>query len=232
MTTPKKTPSANLDSRRLEMFLIALVLVLSCVYCALEWKFSFLAADDIPSIDDIIDDIDFAQLQKDYDLIAAVPEIDIPENVATVIAASDIPQVDDLASVEPSSSSAEPSEPLPAIEPSEPLIVTPINNHEALLVVERMPEFPGGASAFIKWLTAAIHYPSTARDHKIEGKIIVSFIVDAQGNTTDLAVVEASDQLLAAAVLTAMRKMPQWTPGIQNGKPCSTMIRVPINFNL
>ncbi len=99
-------------------------------------------------------------------------------------------------------------------------------------IVEKMPEFPGGASAFIQWLTHQLQYPPAAMSRKIEGQVVVSFIVNTDGSIADLKLEKSINPLLDQEAIRVIRMMPKWKPGLQNNKPCRTMVAVPIVFHL
>lgn len=102
----------------------------------------------------------------------------------------------------------------------------------SLRVVEELPDFPGGMVEFMKWLTRNLRYPVQAKNQKIEGTVIVSFIVNKNGTTAALKIVKSADPLLDREALRALGTMPQWKPGTENGKPCRTMICIPVVFKL
>ncbi|MCD8305507.1 MAG: energy transducer TonB [Prevotella sp.] len=226
MQEAKKSPKANLERRRKEIFILSLLLALSIGYCVLEWCAARPADSDDASLDDIIEDIDFDLLRHDADLFAAVPEEQPAETSTTIVAADEeqaCAQADD--SADNGEDESETSE-------AEELISVDANSLERQVVLERLPEFPGGATAFMKWITANVKYPKSLQTKKIAGTVTVSFVVDTEGNATQLAVDTSGNKQLAQTVLTAMRRMPKWRPGIQNGKVCATMVKVPINFEL
>lgn len=99
-------------------------------------------------------------------------------------------------------------------------------------IVEQMPEFPGGATAFIQWLTHQLRYPPAAMSKKIEGTVVVSFIVNTNGSIADLKLEKSINPLLDQEAIRVIRMMPKWKPGLQNNKPCRTMVAVPIVFHL
>ncbi len=228
MKVPKKTDKANLERRRTEMFLLSLVLVLSLAYCAMEWRVSTADRSDEASIEDIIDDIDFDLLRRDLDMIAAVPEEQTAESAATIVAAD---EQQDSGSPD-NEAQGEGDEDDETEDASEELLAVDESGLERQVVLERLPEFPGGASAFMKWITANVKYPKSLQTRKISGTVVVSFVIDAEGNATQLAIDSSDNKQLAQAVLNVMRRMPKWRPGIQNGNVCPTMIKVPINFEL
>ena len=105
----------------------------------------------------------------------------------------------------------------------------PLNFH----TVEDLPKFPGGAVEMMKWLTKNLRYPSDAQRNKKEGKVVVQFIVNKDGTMSDLKVVKSAQYAsLDREALRVMRKMPKWTPGVQNDKPCRTMVCIPVVFKL
>lgn len=99
-------------------------------------------------------------------------------------------------------------------------------------VVEELPQFPGGAVAFMKWLTKNLSYPQAAADKKIEGKVVAEFIVNEDGSVSNLKLVKTINPLCDNEALRVLRMMPQWKAGIQNGKPCRTKVAIPIVFAL
>lgn len=99
-------------------------------------------------------------------------------------------------------------------------------------VVQQIPEFPGGMGAFIQWLTKNLRYPALAQKRQVEGKVVVTFIVNEDGTTTDLKVAKSADALLEKEAMRVMTIMPKWKPGVENDKPCRTMMAVPIYFKL
>ena len=95
-------------------------------------------------------------------------------------------------------------------------------------VVQKIPEFPGGWSAFMQWLTKNLKYPESARKNKIQGTVVVSFIVNKDGTKVSTS----ADPVLDAEALRVMKMMPKWKPGMDRNKVCRTMIAVPVVFKL
>ena len=99
-------------------------------------------------------------------------------------------------------------------------------------IVEKLPEFPGGMVEFRKWITSNLRYPQAARDQKIQGKVVVGFIIGKDGTVSELKVVHKADPLLDAEALRVLKRMPKWKPGEDKGKPCLTYFCIPVNFVL
>ena len=112
----------------------------------------------------------------------------------------------------------------------------PINQNEddpeTLRIVQELPMFPGGMTEFVKWLTKNLKYPTAALRSKIEGKVMISFIVNTDGTISDIKVVEKVHRLLDAEALRVAKLMPKWEPGKDHGKVCRTKVAVPIVFEI
>ena len=99
-------------------------------------------------------------------------------------------------------------------------------------VVQQMPEFPGGGSAFIRWLTRQLRYPPLAQSQRIQGRVVVSFIVNKDGSIADVKLEKSVNALLDREALRVIRMMPRWKPGVHNNQPCRTMVAVPVVFKI
>ena len=99
-------------------------------------------------------------------------------------------------------------------------------------VVEQMPQFPGGQAAMMKFIADSLRYPSVSCEHRIEGRVVVQFVVDCEGNILNPLVVWSVDPLLDREAIRLVKLMPKWIPGRQNGKPVNVVCLVPIRFKL
>lgn len=95
-----------------------------------------------------------------------------------------------------------------------------------------MPTFPGGEVALVQFLNANIHYPEVAEENGIQGKVVISFVVERNGTVTNVEVVKSVDPLLDKEAIRVVRSMPQWKPGTQNGKPVRVKYTTPVTFRL
>ena len=99
-------------------------------------------------------------------------------------------------------------------------------------VVEQMPEFPGGIQALINWIGENMSYPQSCIDQNIEGRVVVSFIVDRTGQVRDAVVVRSVAPELDAEALRVVSSMPNWIPGMHDGKPVNVKYAIPLNFKI
>lgn len=110
---------------------------------------------------------------------------------------------------------------------------TPKNNDDAVFdVVEQMPSFPGGNSELARFLGANVQYPVIAAENGIEGRVIVSFIVDHDGSITDVCVSRSIEASLDKEAVRVVKMMPKWNPGKHKGQAVRVKFAVPINFKL
>lgn len=108
----------------------------------------------------------------------------------------------------------------------------PQNTEEVFMVVEQMPEFPGGMSACLKFLADHVAYPKEAAEKKIQGRVIVQFVVMKDGSIANARVLRAVDPLLDAEALRVIGLMPKWKPGTQRGQAVNVKFTMPITFRL
>ncbi|BCS85787.1 cell envelope biogenesis protein TonB [Prevotella herbatica] len=97
-------------------------------------------------------------------------------------------------------------------------------------VIEELPEFPGGATEYMKWLTRNLRYPKSAEEKKIDGKVVVSFIINKNGTISDIKIIKSLDPDCDNEVLRVMKKMPKWKPGTEKGHPVRTEYVIPVVF--
>jgi TonB family protein len=103
---------------------------------------------------------------------------------------------------------------------------------EIFIVVEEMPLFNGkDHNEFLNYLYAHLTYPEEAKEKGISGRVIVEFIVDEEGNVTDVKIIRGIDPVLDEEVLRVVKSSPRWTPGKQRGKPVKVRFLYPITFH-
>lgn len=166
------------------------------------------------------------------DMISAAEKtkhVEQSENLNKVDNLSDIPpEVLDVVKFQPEESD---DEELLEEEKDEPINQNE-NDPETLRIVQELPMYPGGMVEFMKWLTKNLKYPSAALRSKIEGKVMISFIVNTDGTISDIKVVKKAHRLLDAEALRVAKLMPKWEPGKDHGKVCRTMVAIPIVFEI
>ena len=99
-------------------------------------------------------------------------------------------------------------------------------------VVEEMPQFPGGQAALLEYLSKNIKYPVVAEENGVQGRVIVTFVVERDGSITDVKVVKSVDPSLDKEATRVVKSMPKWQPGKQNGSAVRVKYTVPVTFRL
>lgn len=236
----KKTQRADMEQRRTTGYLLGLVFVLASLYVSLEWN-SAIDGDNL-------DPLDLSELMHESELVPMSnvetqaqlePEkqkIEKTEQLRIVDDNVELLQSDEQLEGEQEGSDDETllqelEEQLSDEKALASLDVDP-NNPLNFHVVEDLPQFPGGAVEFMKWLTKNLRYPASARIRKIQGKVVAVFYVEKDGSITGINITQSLSAECDREALRVLRLMPAWQPGIQNDKPCRTKVCIPIVFKL
>ena len=116
--------------------------------------------------------------------------------------------------------------------PPPPPAPKPEVSNKVFDVVEEMPHFPGGAAALQAFLSSNTKYPVVAQENGVQGRVIVSFVVERDGSITDVKVVRSVDPSLDREATRVVKSMPRWSPGKQNGSAVRVKYTVPVVFRL
>ena len=217
----KKSAKADLDGKRSQGFFLGVVLVLALLFVALEYDWSASGDDyDLDALENIVKEIDLEAL-KEEERIPLIKEqvVERPQSADKLNVVDENPEVE-LKTVDE------------VENPDQPTAVDMDLNPLNFRVVEELPEFPGGATEFMKWLTKNLHYPATAQQRKVQGKVLAQFIVNTDGSISDIELLNHVDPSIDREALRVLRMMPRWKAGQQDAKPCRTQVCIPIVFKL
>ncbi len=103
---------------------------------------------------------------------------------------------------------------------------------EVFMVVEQAPTYPGGMAKLFDFLSKNIRYPEEARQKKIQGKVFVNFVVNTDGAIDQIRVLKGLGAGCDEEAIRVVARMPDWTPGRQNGKPVAVQYNLPITFTM
>ncbi len=106
------------------------------------------------------------------------------------------------------------------------------NDDKVYSVSSVMPQYEGGITALMNFLATNMKYPVEAQKKKLEGRVIVSFVVEKDGSLSDFKVVRSIDPLLDAEALRVAKLQKKWKPGYEKGKPVRVQYTLPITFKL
>ncbi len=216
----KKTKKADLERRRLYHFTIGLVLTVSTVFVAFEWKYKERTL------------INFEVVAEEFPEAIEMPVTEIkppePPKVQPVI----IP-VDDDEEVDVTIDfiiDVEIDDPIPDMaEMDEPEVEETDKIH---IVVEEQPSFPGGEKAFYQYVASKMKYPKLAVRQGIDGRVFVQFVVNQDGSLTDIQVIKGIGGGCDEEAVRVLESAPRWNPGKQRGKPVRVRMVLPIIFQL
>ena len=99
-------------------------------------------------------------------------------------------------------------------------------------VVEQMPDFPGGPAELMKYLSTNVKYPEEAYSKGIEGRVILTFIVEKDGSISNVKVIKSVSEEIDAEAIRVIESMPKWKPGTQSGKAVRVKYTIPVTFRL
>ena len=105
-------------------------------------------------------------------------------------------------------------------------------NQKVFDTVDQMPEYPGGMQAMIEFLQANMKYPEDAAKQKVEGRVMVQFVVETDGSISDVHVAKQVFPSLDAEAIRVVKAMPNWTPGKEKGRVVRVKYLLPIVFRM
>lgn len=227
------TAGNNIDDKRLPSFLLGIIVALSILYVGLEYTSVTQPYTPEESIDDMVQDLDIQMPAKQQGMVSATKqEKPVTSQVKPVDKATET-QTDELDQTTPTIAATDAAETSDNAHTSEAIPQTPVNDKPvSIRVVEEIPQFEGGMEAFTKWLTQNLSYPAEAQRGRIQGKVLVSFIINRDGSISSPKIEQSVHPLLDREALRVIRMMPRWTPGKIKAKPCRTLFAIPIVFQL
>ena len=224
----KKSEKADLEKGKGTSILIGFVMALAVMFVALEWT------------EREVEDNSDLYMARETTITEEMVPITLPEKKtvppppAAVAKADIIKIVEDDADIEEDIMvSTEDQVEWVDLDEVDYIEVEPEpEEEEVFMVVEDAPEFPGGINALLEYLKKNIKYPAICRDNNIQGRVIVSFVVNKDGKIVDPEVVKGVNPSLDKEALRVISTMPNWKPGYQRGKPVRVKYSVPVNFRL
>ena len=221
----KKNKKHDLESKRPLFFGIGMIISLSLTLLAFEWKSPIdPVVDTQPVVDEPWYFIEEPKVTKHE-----IPEIPKPQVEKQVISAAvKIKEVKELTTI------------LYGINP--PFDVDDIDipfekapksseiRDEPFLVVENMPELPGGDEALLSFIAQNIRYPKTAQRLGVEGRVTLSYIIDKDGSITNIEIIKGIGAGCDEEAIRVLKLLPNYTPGKQRGVPVKVKMRLPVHF--
>lgn len=226
----KKSRKADLESKRGIFFQLGLIFAMVCALVAFEWKsydkLSTYSLGDYKASSEIEE---LAQITQQNTPPPPPPPAPAPSLVLNI--------VDNTADISKDVSiNAEVDEKVPVedfkIGLPKQEDESEIQEHEIFQVVENAPSFPGGDLARMRFLQNNIKYPQMAKERGIQGTVYVTFVVERNGEVTDVKILKGIGGGCDEEALRVVRNMPKWEPGKQRGKPVRVQFNLPLKFSL
>lgn len=227
----KKSPKANLESKKLLFREIGLIIALLVCYAAFEWstsekQVSTLEAEQVVAIEEEIIPI----TQETPPPPPEAPKEPVVSDFIDIV--DDDVQVEDnllLTTEDDASLAVEIKDYVPQAVEEEVVEEEEI----PLAIVEEKPKFMGGdQNEFTKWVFKNIEYPEIAKENGVQGRVTLQFTVEPDGSVTKVVVVRGVDSSLDKEAVRVVSSSPKWTPGKQRNKPVRVRFTFPVIFQL
>ena len=224
----KKTPKANLESKRPTWLLVGYVTVLAFMFVAFEWTRD-IRVDTSGRINENVFEQDMEiPLTRQPELTPPPPPQVTPINdVLTIIDDDATAEETNFASLEETGEDVVIKH-IPVTVDEEVVV-----EDDIFVVVEENPQFPnGGTAGLLQYLGKNIKYPTIPQENGTQGRVTVQFVVNKDGSIVDVKVIRGVDPYLDKEAVRVIMGMPKWKPGMQRGKPVRVKYTVPVMFRL
>lgn len=225
----KKSPKANLETHKITSIMMGVVVGLAVLFFAFEWSSQAKELDESIIVQDILAEEEIEITHHDATPPPPPPPpptVEEPEEIEVVDEKVDT-RIEIQSEDDASKRQTETYVPPPPPKPKQEEVAD-----EIFVVVEVQPEFPGGNTAMMKFLSDNIKYPVIAQENGIQGRVITNFVVERDGSITDVQVVRGVDPSLDKEAVRVIQSMPRWKPGQQRGSAVRVRFTLPVVFRL
>ncbi len=223
----KKNPNVSLEKGRGTLMLAGLVSVLGLLLVAFNWNTSTGSAEDLGQVMDVNMEEEMIQTQR-QEKVEPPPPPPKKKVIEELTVVDDDEELDEELDIDTEADEETMIEQTDIVIEEE----TEEEEPEIFMVVEQMPEFPGGQQELFRYISENIQYPAIAKENGIQGKVFIQFVVGKDGSITNVTVLRGVDPSLDKEAVRVVKSMPKWKPGKQRGKPVYVRYQVPINFKL
>ncbi len=224
----KKSPKADLESKKALFTEIGLVATLFILFIAFEWK-----SYDRKDINLAMRTGEHVEEEMIIQTDQATPPPPPPPPAPTM--STEIEIVDNSVKINNEVEINAESDEKQAVETTvAPVIVQEeeAKEEEIFTIVEENPGYPGGDEARMEYLRKNIKYPVIAKESGVQGTVYVTFVVEKDGSVTDVKVLRGIGGGCDEEAVRVVKEMPKWTPGKQRGKAVRVQFSIPIKFAL
>lgn len=224
----KKSSKANLELHRGTFLLMGIVLGVASMFFAFEWSTETVKLDEEVIVQDVLaeEEIEITRRDATPPPPPPPPEPETPE-IIEVVEEEVQTRFDINVEDDQTQRQVQTYIPPPPPKPKQEEVT-----EEIFVVVEEQPEYPGGQTAMMRFLSDNIRYPVIAQENGIQGRVICNFVVERDGSITDVQVVRGVDPSLDREAVRVIQQMPRWKPGKQRGQAVRVRFTLPVVFRL
>lgn len=226
----KKSAKADLENKKTIFILVGLVMSLTLVLIAFEWRSASSSKGDLQVLNEGTTEEEIIPItrteeqkaaplppaSKISDVLNIVEDnVDLKEELIIRNTESDQNTQVEVTKMEVEKEEEEEAEEAPIF-----------------FIVEEMPEFPGGPTEISRFIMENVKYPVIAQENGIQGKVYVSFIVNGKGEVENVKIARGVDPSLDKEAIRVVQSLPKWKPGKQRNKPVKVSFTIPVSFVL
>lgn len=225
----KKNPKVDLEKKKTIFIEIGLVLSLGIILLAFEWTSTGGVNTDLAGVQDIVVEEEMIPITQQEEIKPPPPPPQPMQVIDIINIVEDDIEIDDDIDLFDS-------------EFNEDIAVRIVNfideeeeaeEEEIFVIVEDMPSFQGGdINKFREFINRNLRYPEIAAENGIQGRVILSFVVEPHGGVSNVRILRGVDPALDKEAIRVVESSPKWKPGMQRGKPVRVSFNIPIIFVL
>ncbi|MBR8537180.1 energy transducer TonB [Carboxylicivirga sediminis] len=222
----KKSKKADLERKRSLFFQIGLIITLGAILVAFEWSSMDATSDALAWVDEEVFEEEAPPITRQEEVKPPPPPpppraTDIIQIVDNDVELEEELEIDDVDVDEDFE-----------VDLSELNMEEEDTDDQIFIIVEQMPEFPGGDAALIKYITSHVKYPVICQENGVQGRVSVSFVINEKGEVTNVKAYRGVDPNLEREAIRVVQSLPKWKPGKQRGRPVKVSYSVPVVFKL
>ena len=225
----KKSSKADLEGKRNTLFLVGLVLALGVTLVAFEWTSKPQKVEGLGQIQAQEVEEEIIPITREQQ-VKPPPPPPPPKVVEVLNIVDDDIEIEDELEIEDSEADDN------TIVDVAPIISTPeeeeVEEKIFFNIIEEPAEFPGGDRALMNYLNTHVKYPVIAQENGIQGKVYLKFVIDEQGNVTNVQIARGVESSLDAEAVRVIKSLPKFKPGRQRGRAVKVYYSSVINFKL
>lgn len=225
----KKSDKANLEKTKTMFTLLGLVISISIVILAFEWK-SYDEKEEAMQLTQVVQEVEEMVIQTRQEETPPPPEEPQQAETTEFEIVDDDQELKNEFSIETFENTGNTEVFIPKVEVVEEVVEE--EEQTIFMVVEESASFPGGIQEMTNFIKNNLKYPQQARETGTQGKVFVTFVVERDGSLTDVKVLRDIGSGCGEEAVRVVKSMPKWKPAKQRGKPVRMQFNLPVAFTL